>query len=53
MPHTQDQGEDSEMNEDFTIYEDMNYNPRSKGALTKPKMDRQPPKNLMKKHERL
>ena len=45
------------MNEDLAYYETFNQIPsnkvRSKGAQTKPKAGHQPPRSLMKKHERL
>jgi len=57
MCFTQDQGEDSEMNDDFAYYEDLNQKTnkvRTRGAQTKPKAGgHQPPIFLMKKHERL
>lgn len=59
MCFTQDQGEDSEMNDEFAYYEDLNQNAnrvaRSKGALTKPKAGGHHVQStfLMKRHEKL
>tara|TARA_B110000285_G_scaffold204255_1_gene241050 strand:- start:991 stop:1326 length:336 start_codon:yes stop_codon:yes gene_type:complete len=59
MCFTQDQGEDSEMNDEFAYYEDLdrhtNRVARGRGAQTKPKTgsSQAPSTFLMKRHEKL